>query len=653
MAENAEYLVGLNYWPRHSGPFMWRDWRPGLIRGEVRQMAEMGLNVVRFFLFTPDFLPSPVEVNEVMMERLGEFLDICKETGIGAIPTLIVGHMSGENWDVPWRGGRSLYSDPEVVGAFELLCTRVASRYGNHPALRGWILSNEMPLYGGPGERADVAAWASRLAEAIRKVDPVHPVGAGDGAWGPEVSGRESGFSLDEIAPVVDFLGPHTYPVERDALRHSFTASSLVAAVRRYGKPCILEEFGCSSDHASDDNAAAYYRTCLHSTLLAGASGALGWCYSDFDLPEQAPYSHHPFELSFGVTRTDGTAKPAGLELGEFAGLVRRVEADRGRVCDPEADIIVPSYYHVDYPFSWQDRDAMRAIMLEAHVLTRCAGVRTNFIREDADPLRPGEKRLVMAPSTQKLTASYWKQIEEYVRAGGTFYCSYFAGAVPVHVGMWAFGFERLFGCRHRLTYGLVDSPPRPVEVEFEEGFGDIRPGASCVLDPEGSWTGQAYCPVEPTSARVIARDQGGWPVLLKNALGKGTVYFCTYPIEYYLAASVDSPNRAECATIYRALFREAGLAGGWEFRPGKPKYGTGVETSVLSTYDPDCRLVWAVNHLWQPVEGEIAPRDNRGGDWEADNYLTGERLGTIRAGAGLKVALGEKSVLVVRVRAR
>lgn len=54
----------------------------------------------------------------------------------------------------------------------------------------------------------------------------------------------------------------------------------------------------------------------------------------------------------------------------------------------------MPSFYHIDYPFSWEDRDAMRPIMLEAYVLIGCAGVRTNFIREDADPLRVGEKRL-------------------------------------------------------------------------------------------------------------------------------------------------------------------------------------------------------------------------------------------------------------------
>lgn len=590
-------------------------------------------------------------ISEVMIGRLGEFLDICHESGIGVIPTLIVGHMSGQNWDVSWRGDRSLYTDPEVVGAFELLCTCVAGRCRDHPALRGWILSNEMPLYGGPGERSGVAAWVGRLAEAIRKVDSVHPIGIGDGAWGPEISGRENGFALDEIAPAADFLGPHTYPVERDTLRHSFTASSLVAALRRYGKPCILEEFGCSSNHAGDDAAAAYYRTCLHSTLLAGARGALGWCYSDFDLPTQEPYSHHPFELSFGVTRADGTLKPAGLELAEFARLVRRVEADQGQVRDPEVGVVVPSYYHVDYPFSWEDRDTMRAIMLEAHVLARCAGVRANFVREDADPLRVGEKRLIMAPSTQKLTAPYWKRIEEYVRAGGTFYCSYFAGAVPVHVGMWIPNFERLFGCRHRLTYGLVDSPPDPVDVEFARGFGDIAPGTSWMLAPEGSWPGKTYCPVEPTSAQVIASDQGGWPVLLKNALGEGTVYFCTHPIEYYLAAAADSRSYAECAAIYRAVFREAGLAEGWEFRPRKLRCGTGVETSVLTTRDPDTCIIWAVNHLWQPVDGEISPRDSQGGVWTAEDYSTGKRLGTFTARAGLKVTIEGKSALVIRVK--
>lgn len=58
-----------------------------------------------------------------------------------------------------------------------------------------------------------------------------------------------------------------------------------------------------------------------------------------------------------------------------------------------------------------------------------------------------------MAPSTQKLTAPYWKQTEEYVRAGGTFYCSYSAGAVPVHIGMWIPSSDGLFGCRRQVCF--------------------------------------------------------------------------------------------------------------------------------------------------------------------------------------------------------
>ncbi len=44
-----------------------------------------------------------------------------------------------------------------------------------------------------------------------------------------------------------------------------------------------MEEFGVSSDFASDEHAATYYRHVLYNTLLAGATGWIAWNNTDFD----------------------------------------------------------------------------------------------------------------------------------------------------------------------------------------------------------------------------------------------------------------------------------------------------------------------------------------------------------------------------------
>lgn len=42
-----------------------------------------------------------------MAARFADFPDGHARLGMNTVPTFIVGRMSGENWDPPWRGGRS------------------------------------------------------------------------------------------------------------------------------------------------------------------------------------------------------------------------------------------------------------------------------------------------------------------------------------------------------------------------------------------------------------------------------------------------------------------------------------------------------------------------------------------------------------------
>ena len=74
-------------------------------RGAARCSPTHGLNVTRSFCFWPDFVPAAGHLDETVAERFGDFLDAHVEHGLGTIPTFIVGHMSGENWDPAWRRG--------------------------------------------------------------------------------------------------------------------------------------------------------------------------------------------------------------------------------------------------------------------------------------------------------------------------------------------------------------------------------------------------------------------------------------------------------------------------------------------------------------------------------------------------------------------
>ncbi len=86
-------------------------------------------------------------------------------------------------------------------------------------------------------------------------------------------------------------------PIGDDQIRQHYVAAWACELAGTFGKPVVLEEFGVSSDFATDDNAAHYYRHVLHNSLLAGATGWIAWNNTDFDLSGQDPYRHHAFEL--------------------------------------------------------------------------------------------------------------------------------------------------------------------------------------------------------------------------------------------------------------------------------------------------------------------------------------------------------------------
>src|SRR5665647_1256414 len=74
-------------------------------------MLENGMTLTRSFFYWPDFMPTPDTIDESLVAKFRDFLDRHHARGMHSIPTFIVGHMSGQNWDPAWRGGRDLFSD--------------------------------------------------------------------------------------------------------------------------------------------------------------------------------------------------------------------------------------------------------------------------------------------------------------------------------------------------------------------------------------------------------------------------------------------------------------------------------------------------------------------------------------------------------------
>jgi endo-1,4-beta-mannosidase len=552
--------LGANYWSRAGGPLMWRRYDPAVVGEELRVLRDHGMNLTRSFCYWPDFMPAPDRLDEQVLGRFGDFLDRHLEAGMRTVPTFIVGHMSGENWDPSWRQGRDLYGDVWMVARQAWFIRELTARFAAHPAVAGWLISNEMPLYGGTAASDTVTAWAELVVQAVRAGGATQPVSIGDGAWGIEMSGVDNGFSLRALAGLVDFVGPHVYRMEDDVVRQHLAAAFACELAGFTGKPVVLEEFGVTTDFTSAENACHYYRQVLHNTLLAGATGWIAWNNTDYDdLAGQDPYRHHPFEMHFGLTDAAGVPKPHLGEVRAFAELLERVDVAGCSRPPAEAALVVASYLERAYPFTTpEDRTLVLDAVEQAYVAAREADLPVALMRE-LDGLRPG-RRLYLLPSAKQLTAPGWRALEGFARDGAVVYVSYCAGATGTQRGPWYADLNAMFGVEHQLSYGLVDPiEDEEVVVTFVRDFGSIPEGSRLAYRAAGNEHARAFLPVRPTDAEVVAVDQRNRPVLLERRAGGGRLVLCTYPLEH-MAAVTSRVNPEPTYRLYDALAELSGV---------------------------------------------------------------------------------------------
>lgn len=556
----TEPWLGVNFWSRRGGPLMWRTYDDALVRAELALMADHGVRLTRSFLYWPDFHPHPDTIDEAYVQRYRQFLTAHEDLGMQTIPTFIVGHMSGQNWDVSWRGGRDLYADGFVLGQQAFFIREITARIKQSPAVCGWLISNEMPIYGGPTTPEYARAWAQICVDAVRAGGSPLPVSLGDGAWTREVIGSDNGFRLRDQLDIVDFFGPHSYPMGDDQIRQ-LTRAALVCELAQLGKPVVLEEFGVTSAFVSEDNAGHYYRQTLHHSLLAGATGWIGWNNTDFDLLDQAPYSHHGYELNFGVSTTAGEPKAALLELQQFRRVLDAVDVEHCSRPDSATAVVVPSFLDMDHPMNDEDyQSVITGITHQGWLAARRADLAPAVVRESVGI---PQADLLLIPSAKALLSSTFEILTERARAGSHVYLSFFAGPGSGQRGSWWPHLQPLFGVRHLLRYGLSEIAAETVELTVSTAFGGLTTGTRLVLAAGGNADSRAYLPLEVVDAdvAVLLTDQEGRPALVRKPVGAGAMLLGAYPLEWFAAARRDGNLDDPTPRLYAALAAEAGIA--------------------------------------------------------------------------------------------
>jgi endo-1,4-beta-mannosidase len=352
----ASFDVGVNYWPARTAMGWWDRFDASEVGNDFDRIAEAGLRSVRVFLLWEAFQPGPERVETAMLERLVRVANTASDAGLGLMPTLFTGHMSGVDWIPAWALGgvdrdarfrvmsdgrvveaglRNWYSDAAVGRAQERLAGEAARALAGHPSLVAWDLGNENSNCVVPPDRASGRAWLDRMAAAIRSADPRARVTVGLHMEDLEEDRR---LGPAEAAAVCDVLTMHGYPIYATWAQGA-TDRQLVpflAELTRWlggGVDVLFSEFGLptaagavAAPLVGEDDAASYADEVLTGVRDAGCTGAMLWCYADYvpSLWASPPLDLATHERSFGLWRADGSPKPVVETIGRHRDDVRR-----------------------------------------------------------------------------------------------------------------------------------------------------------------------------------------------------------------------------------------------------------------------------------------------------------------------------------------
>jgi endo-1,4-beta-mannosidase len=360
----------------------WADFDRSEVVTDFARIAAAGLDSVRLFLTWQDFQPTQQEVDQKMLDRLVTVADLAGRAGLAIMPTLFTGHMSGVNWIPAWALGgsdrdtrfrvvsggtvsgadlRNWYSDEEITRAQVLLAGEAAAALAGHEALWAWDLGNENSNCVRPPSRTAARKWLQRTSTAIRAADQSALVTIGlhmedlqeDRKLGPE-----------EASETCDLLSMHGYPIYAGWADNPTDEQLLpfLAQITRWlgnGRDILFTEFGLPTHPdvyggkartrepapllVDEEAAAAYTERALTALQTAGCTGAMIWCYSDYDpaIWTKPPLDLATHERSFGLWRADGTPKPAVAAVQAFAGTPLLETSDK----HPWIDINPDEYY--------------------------------------------------------------------------------------------------------------------------------------------------------------------------------------------------------------------------------------------------------------------------------------------------------------------
>jgi hypothetical protein len=515
---------------------MWSDWRPDIIESDLKQLSEMGMEVLRVFPLWSDFQPIkllrgftglPQEyrfgedplpdtqagfagVSEEMMCRFAELIALAEKYHLKLIVSLLTGWMSSRLFVPPALEGRNVLTDPMAMMWQVRFVKYFVKQFIKASPIIAWEPGNECNCMG-TATREQAWLWCSAITNAVRSVDPDRSVISGMHGLGTKFN---EPWTIDDQAELTDVLTTHPYPLvtpycDREPINTIRSCLHATVESRLYGdlggKPCLIEEIGTLGPMIANDTIAGdYARNVLFSAWAHHCQGFLWWCAFDQTHLEQAPYDWCAVERELGLVRLNGQVKPVGQEIKKFGKFLQTLPFE-----------FLPPKITEGVCILTQGQDSW-ATALGSFILAKQAGIEIEFQSAD-QPLKSSD--LYFLPSVSGLSPISRRRmmaILERVNEGATLYLSINDGFLS--------SFEDLTGLEVRTR----EHRSVPSEAIFDEKL------TLPIL-------GTIKLSMTPTRATVLGSEADGNPAFTYAEYGKGRIYFLSFPMEEELVKRAGS----------------------------------------------------------------------------------------------------------------
>ncbi len=530
---------GVNYWASNAGTRMWRDWDAKVVAQDFDLLKSTGVEVVRVFPNWEDFQPIEMRthwrqlphelrfpegkllpdtplgrcgLSEEMVGRFRTMCDLAEERGLKLIVALLVGWMSGEMYVPPALKGRNVFTDPLSLKWQTRFLRGLVTALKDCPAIEIWELGNECNCMGAVPDEETAWNWTNMVVSTIRLADPTRPVSSGMHGLRAR---NDTEFSDDILwtiqtqGELCDFVTGHPYPfsMSKPPARidsHFSIRTAMQAAVeaRMYGdiggKPGFVEEIGTfAPNYCCEETKATFLRNSMLNSWAYGSDFFLWWCAFEQDQFRFPPYDWCQMECYLGLFNGKKTPRPVAKAMADMTKRMKSLPFAKLPSCRKDALCVLTREF---------DFSTFVSTGWTSFLLAKEAGFDVEFAH--ITPYLPKHDCYII-PS---IRGDRWATTTEYqlllsrVKAGATMFISMENASLAPY--------EEVFGCE-TVTREARNKPAR------------IRLGGK-----EFSLAAPYKQFIRPMGCEVLATEEDGNPIFLRNKYGKGQIYLLLVPIE-------------------------------------------------------------------------------------------------------------------------